>query len=56
MFPAIGVPLIIAAAVISNAGIVRSVQWRRQYELSIDRLICTGKNGRDTFGMDFSRD
>jgi hypothetical protein len=53
MFPAIGAPLIVITAVISNTGIVRSVRWRRQYELSIDRLIGTCKNGRDTFGIDF---
>ncbi len=39
VFPAIGVPLLIISAVVVNAGIVRSVRWRRQYELSIDRLI-----------------
>jgi hypothetical protein len=52
MFPAFGVPLITIAAVIGNTEIVRSVRWRRQYELSIDRLMRTCKNGRDTFGMD----
>jgi predicted nucleic acid-binding protein len=52
MFPAIGVPLLIVSAVISYTEIVRSVRWRRQYELSIDRLIRSWKNGRDTFGMD----
>jgi hypothetical protein len=39
VFPPIGVPLLIISAVVVNAGIVRSVRWRRQYELSIDRLI-----------------
>jgi hypothetical protein len=39
VFPAIGVPLLIISAVVVNAGIVRSVRWRRQYESSIDRLI-----------------
>jgi|ERR1700734_1646933 hypothetical protein len=52
VFPAIGVPLMIIAAVIINTEIVRSVRWRRQYELSIDRLIRTCKNDRDTFGLD----
>jgi hypothetical protein len=28
------------------------VRWRRQYELSIDRLVRTSTNGRDTFGVD----
>jgi hypothetical protein len=37
--PAIGVPLLIVSTVIANTDIVRSVRWRRQYELSIDRLI-----------------
>jgi hypothetical protein len=37
--PLIGVPLLIIAAVIVNVEIARSVRWRRQYELSIDRLI-----------------
>ena len=36
--PAIGVPLLILFTVISNTNIVRSVRWRRQYELSLDRL------------------
>jgi hypothetical protein len=37
--PAIGASLLIIAMVVINTGIVRSVRWRRQYELSIDRLI-----------------
>jgi hypothetical protein len=37
--PAIGVPLLMIAMVVVDTGIVRSVRWRRQYELSIDRLI-----------------
>jgi hypothetical protein len=36
--PAIGVPLLMISAVVVDTGIVRSVRWRRQYELSIDRL------------------
>jgi hypothetical protein len=50
--PSIGVPLLIIAAVIVDAEIVQSVRWRRQYELSIDRLIRTSTNGRDTFDID----
>ena len=50
--PAIGVPFLIISVVIANTEIVRSVRWRRQYELSIDRLIRTCTNGRDTFGID----
>ena len=46
--PTIGVPLsivstvlalLIVSTVLANTDIVRSVRWRRQYELSIDRLI-----------------
>jgi hypothetical protein len=50
--PSIGVPVLIIAAVIVDAEIVQSVRWRRQYELSIDRLIRTSTNGRDTFDVD----
>jgi hypothetical protein len=50
--PAIGLPLIIAAVVIVEIEIVRSVRWRRQYELSIDRLMRTSTNDRDTFDVD----
>jgi hypothetical protein len=39
MVPAIGVPLLVLSAVVVDTGIIRSVRWRRQYELSIDRLI-----------------
>ncbi|HZC34604.1 MAG TPA: hypothetical protein VE242_03265 [Chthoniobacterales bacterium] len=39
--PAIGVPLLTVTAVLVNTDIVRSVRWRRQYELTIDRLIRT---------------
>ena len=44
--PAIGVPLLVVTAVLANTDIVRSVRWRRQYELSIDRLIRTKINVR----------
>jgi hypothetical protein len=37
----IGYPLLIISAVAVNTNIVRSVRWRRQYELCIDRLIQT---------------
>ena len=37
--PAIGLPLLIISTMVVNTGIVQSVRWRRQYELSIDRLI-----------------
>ena len=39
--PSIGVPFMIAAAVVINTDLVRSLRWRRQYESSIDRLIRT---------------
>jgi len=38
VFPAIGVPVLITSAAVINVGIVQSVRWRREYELSIDRL------------------
>ena len=50
--PVIGVPLLIVAPVIVNTDIVQSARWRRQYELSIDRLIRTSANDRDTSGVD----
>ena len=50
--PWIGVPLLIIAAVIVHIEIVLSARWRRQYELSIDRLVRPSTNGRDTFGVD----
>jgi hypothetical protein len=36
---AIGVPLLITWMVVGATGILGSVRWRRQYELSVDRLI-----------------
>ena len=49
--PAIGVPLLIVSTVLANTDIVRSVRWRRQYELSIDRLVRTTRifTGRKNF-------
>ena len=52
IIPAIGIPLLIISAVVVEAEIVQSVRWRRQYELSIDRLVRTSLNGKDTSGMD----
>ena len=49
IIPAIGIPLLIISAVAVDTEIVQSVRWRRQYELSIDRLIGASTNGRDTF-------
>jgi hypothetical protein len=42
--PAIGLPLLLLSAVVANTDIVRSVRWRRQYELSIHRLVRTTSN------------
>jgi hypothetical protein len=50
--PAIGIPLVIGAVVIVEIEIVLSAQWRREYELSVARLIRTSTNDRDTFGLD----
>jgi hypothetical protein len=47
--PVIGLPLIVISLMIVNIDIVQSSRWRRQYELSIDRLIGASTNGRDTF-------
>ena len=49
--PAIGLPLLLLAAVLANTDIVRSVRWRRQYESSIHRLVRTTSNspGRKNF-------
>jgi hypothetical protein len=44
--PAVGLPLLLLSAVVANTDIVRSVRWRRQYELSIDRLVRTTSNPR----------
>jgi hypothetical protein len=52
IIPAIGMPLLIISAVAVETEIVQSVRWRRQYELSIDRLVRTSVNGKDTSGMD----
>ena len=40
-FPVIGVPFLIISAVFLTTNVVQTVRWRRQYELSIDRLIWT---------------
>jgi hypothetical protein len=50
IFPVIGLPLIVVSLIIVNIDIVQSLRWRRQYELSIDRLIGASTNGRDTCG------
>jgi len=52
--PWIGVPLIVVAVIVGNTEMVRSVRWRRQYELSIDRLIRTTTSGRNSLSGDVS--
>jgi hypothetical protein len=52
IIPAIGIPVLIISAVTVDAEIVQSVRWRRQYELSIDRLVRASINGKDTSGME----
>jgi hypothetical protein len=47
--PVIGLPLIVISLMMVNIYILQSLRWRRQYELSIDRLIGASTNGRDTF-------
>ena len=49
ILPVIGLPLIVILPMMVNIDIVQSLRWRRQYELSIDRLIGASTNGRDTF-------
>ena len=48
ILPVIGLPLIVISLMMVNIDIVQSLRWRRQYELSIDRLIGASTNGRDT--------
>ena len=48
MLPVIGLPLIALWLMMVNIDIVQSLRWRRQYELSIDRLISASTNGRDS--------
>ncbi len=51
-FPLVGVPILIASIALVLLTIVRSVRWRREYELSIDRLIRTSHHGRAAFDCD----
>jgi len=54
--PVIGLPLIVILLMMVNIDVVQSLRWRRQYELSIDRLIGASTSGRDTFrGFAFAR-
>ena len=49
ILPVIGLPLIVILLMMVNIDVVQSLRWRRQYELSMDRLIGASTNGRDTF-------
>jgi hypothetical protein len=48
--PGVGYPLITISAVLVNTDIVRSVRWRRQYELAIDQLIQSSLGVRNLNG------
>jgi hypothetical protein len=48
-FPLVGVPILIALIALVLRTIVRSVRWRREYELSIDRLIRASGHGKAAF-------
>jgi hypothetical protein len=52
VFPWIGVPLIVIAVVVASVETVWSVRWRRQYELSIDRLIRVSASDKNSLGED----
>ena len=52
VFPWIGVPLLVLAVVIATVETVLSVRWRRQYELSIDRLIRISTSDESSLGED----
>lgn len=52
LFHFFGVPLLIVAAAVTQVCIVRTARWRRDYELSIDRLIRDAESGGDTFGQE----
>src|SRR5258708_19331312 len=49
ILPVIGLPLIVILLMMVNIDIVQSLRWRRQYELTIDRLIGASTNRRDPF-------
>jgi hypothetical protein len=48
MLPLVGLPLLAVTILIVCANVAQSVRWRRQYESSIDRLIRTLTNDRDS--------
>jgi hypothetical protein len=52
VFPWIGVPIIVIAVVIATVETVQSARWRRQYELSIDRLIRISTSDENSLGED----
>lgn len=45
MRPLIGSPLLVGSIVLVLVTIVRLVRWRREYELSVDRIMRTSGNG-----------
>jgi hypothetical protein len=46
--PCLGLPLLVITILTVCANVAQSVSWRRQYESSIDRLIRTLTNDRDS--------
>ena len=44
MSPVIGGLLLVVSLALANANVVRSASWRRQYELSIHRLLRTKRS------------
>jgi hypothetical protein len=49
MRPFIGAPVLIASIALVLVTIVRFVRWRREYELSVDRIIRTSGNSSAAF-------
>jgi hypothetical protein len=49
MRPFIGSPLLITSIALVLVTIVRFVRWRREYELSVDRIMRTSGNGSAAF-------
>jgi hypothetical protein len=47
--PFIGSPVLITSIALVLVTIVRFVRWRREYELSVDRIIRTSGNGSAAF-------
>jgi fatty acid desaturase len=49
MLPFIGAPVLLTSIALVLVTIVRFIRWRREYELSVDRIIRTSGNGSATF-------